>query len=74
MAGFCYPADCLYSRIHQSGANLPKVSSSYHEYSHFWETDAGDSVRYPLRGAGRSQIRYFSAVQEWPCWGPSVMC
>ena len=43
----------------KSRANLPKVSGRHREYSRFRETDAGDWVRSPLGGAGRSPIRLF---------------
>jgi len=42
--------------------NLPRVSA-VSEYSRFWETDAGDLFRSPLRGAGLLKI--INGVDGW---------
>jgi hypothetical protein len=64
VAGFCNSAYGLQTPdFGKYEANSRKVSSRNREYSRFRETEAGDRVRIPLRGAGRSRFGVFSAPQ-----------
>jgi hypothetical protein len=62
IGSFCNAADCLQTPdLTKSKGKLPKVSGQCPEYSRFWEPDAGELFRSPLRGAGYSPIKLFSA-------------
>jgi hypothetical protein len=59
----CDLMDCLQTPgFTKSEANLPIVSGRRPECSRFRETGAGDRVRSPLGGGGRSQ--------PWAFFGP----
>ena len=57
IAGFCKLAARLQTpKSPNSEAKLPRVSVECLKYSRFWETDAGDRVRFTLRGRPSSRF------------------